>query len=100
MMSATEMEFETLAVFASKWTLPIAHALRGRVVRFGVLRPNKASSRRKCCQATYPGRARRRSFEQLVARADVALYDAKAAGRNRVAGWRSNREVRRARLSG
>ena len=37
-MSATGMDLETFAVFASKWTLPIAYALRGRVVRFGVLR--------------------------------------------------------------
>ena len=37
-MSAASIDPGTFAVFASKWTLPVASALRGRVVRFGVLR--------------------------------------------------------------
>lgn len=37
-MSTGQIDLEAFAVFTSKWTLPIAYALRGRVVRFGVLR--------------------------------------------------------------
>jgi diguanylate cyclase (GGDEF)-like protein len=50
--------------------------------------------------STYAAGARRRAVEQLVARADGALYNAKTAGRNRVAGWRPHHEVRQAGLSG
>lgn len=45
------MELDTFAVFASKWTLPIAYALRGRVVRFGVLRAEQHDISQKCCPA-------------------------------------------------
>lgn len=40
-MSSTSIEPGTFAVFASKWTLPVASALRGRVVRFSVLRSER-----------------------------------------------------------
>jgi len=43
--------------------------------------------------ASYPGALIERSETELLRRADAALYDAKAAGRDRVTGWRGTHDV-------
>lgn len=43
--------------------------------------------------ASYPGPQVERNEVELLRRADSALYDAKAAGRDRVTGWRGTQEV-------
>lgn len=47
--------------------------------------------------ASYAADETRRSAGQLLSRADEALYDAKAAGRNRVMGWKPRDTTRAAR---
>jgi diguanylate cyclase (GGDEF)-like protein/PAS domain S-box-containing protein len=50
--------------------------------------------------ASYAGTILHRHDDQLLQRADEALYDAKAAGRDRVTGWRGTGEVMSRRMPG
>lgn len=79
-MKTTAMELETFAVFASKWTLPIAYALRGRVVRFGVLRAEQRVVSQKMLSSSLKllesqGLVQRRCYNVIPPRVEYSLTD-------------------------
>ena len=79
-MSATGLELETFAVFASKWTLPVAYALRGRVVRFGVLRAEQGIISQKMLSSCLKllesqGLVERRCYNVIPPRVEYCLTD-------------------------
>ncbi len=74
------MELEAFAVFASKWTLPIAYSLRGRVVRFGVLRVERSDISQKMLSSSLKllerhGLVERRCYPVIPPRVEYSLTD-------------------------
>ena len=74
------MELDTFAVFASKWTLPVAYALRGRVVRFGVLRAEQGDISQKMLSSSLKllerqGLVERRCYNVIPPRVEYSLTD-------------------------
>lgn len=80
-MSVSYIEFRTFDLFASKWTLPVACALRGRVVRFGVLRAEQREISQKMLSSSLKllerrGLVERRHYPVIPPRVEYRLTDA------------------------
>lgn len=79
-MSTSSIELKTLAVFASKWTLPVALSLRGRVVRFGVIRAEQRNISQKTLSRSlklleHQGLVERRHYPVIPPRVEYRLTD-------------------------
>lgn len=70
----------TFAVFASKWTLPVACALRGRVVRFSALRAEQRDISQKMLSSSLKllerqGLVERRHYPVIPPRVEYRLTE-------------------------
>ena len=77
-MSVSAIELRTFDLFASKWTVPVACALRGRVVRFGVLRAEQREISQKMLSSSLKllerqGLVERRHYPVIPPRVEYRL---------------------------